>query len=434
LQIYTCSAPWYKLSQVNDASNDPNSKLGDFHYTGTKQSTDYNYDGNGNLIFDNNKAIDKINYNYLNLPSLVHLNTKGNIQYVYDGAGSKLAKSTTDSVSRKITTTTYIGAFVYQRTDTITTPGTAGDSLQFIGHEEGRTRWAYHKYTSGLTAYGYEYDFFIKDHLGNTRIVLTQQKDTAKYIATMEAAYRSTESQLFGNIFATSYPRASASGYPVDLTITNPNDSVIRVNGSGQKIGPNLLLKVMSGDQIDIAVQYYFNNLGTPQSPNNSFNDVLNSLANGIVTLTAGSKGVLSDFTNAAGPVYGGLNSFLTNNDPTPATKPKAYLNWMLLDEQFNYVSSFPQSGAQAVATAGANGSVLQSPLGQTGIPITKNGYLYIWVSNETPNWDVFFDNLSVTHRPGPMLEETHYYPFGLTMAGISSKALKTNYFQNKYR
>ena len=144
--------------------------------------------------------------------------------------------------------------------------------------------------------------------------------------------------------------------------------------------------------------------------------------------MAGGSKGSYAGLSNTStSQLLGGVNSFRSSNNPTPPSNPKAYLNYIALDNQFNYDAS--SSGARPVGAAETLG-ILDSDT----IRIKKNGYLYIYLLNETKNVSVFFDNLSVTHYGGPLLEETQYYPGGLTMAGISDKVLKSQYAENKCR
>jgi RHS repeat-associated protein len=183
---------------------------------------------------------------------------------------------------------------------------------------------------------------------------------------------------------------------------------------------------------VKIGVQSYYNT-NSITTTNSSFTDVLTSLANGLVNTTGGAHGNVSNLTTSGSSVYTGLTSFLGADDPAPpGGYPKAYLNWIFLDDQFNYVSSL--SGAVPAASSTYPAGTLNVVAPGSQLIANKNGYLYVWVSNETQGWDVFFDNLSVQHRQGPVLEENHYYPFGLSMQGISDKALKTNYGENKYR
>jgi RHS repeat-associated protein len=69
----------------------------------------------------------------------------------------------------------------------------------------------------------------------------------------------------------------------------------------------------------------------------------------------------------------------------------------------------------------GGNKQVLEAN-GGNDIEMKKNGYLYVYVSNES-NMNVYFDDIRVEHERGALVEETHYYPWGLVMSGISSKA-----------
>jgi RHS repeat-associated protein len=412
---YTYLTGSNKLMAVKDTAITTAAKLGDFNDGPNLVGNDYAYNGNGNITLDSNKAISSISYNHLNLPVSISVVGKGTVSFLYDASGTKLRKTVVDNTvsPEKMTVTDYIGGFLYQQ-----------DTLQFVSQEEGRIRPLY---IAGRPL-SFTYDYFEKDHLGNVRVVLGTQSDTSVYVATMETTASGMENALFSNIDNTRAPRLA--GYPADNT-TTPNDYVAKLNGvNGQKIGPSLVLRVMAGDSITIACKAFYRNAGASTSGNTSssmVNAILQAFSgSGVTDGIHGGSGSNSPISGLNTGVYDGLKSKDQNENVT--TQPKAYLNFSAFDDQFNLVDE--NSGVRQVK--GEVDSLISLVVGK--MVIKKTGFIYIYESNESGQ-DVFFDNLVVLHNSGALLEETHYYPWGLTMAGVSSKALKgTRYPGNLFQ
>ena len=215
---------------------------------------------------------------------------------------------------------------------------------------------------------------------------------------------------------------------PVDLVTNayfdndNANLKVSKVNGGTPegRVGPGVILKVMAGDKIKATTFAWYKPTGTDNSVDQGLGSIvlnlLGQLTPGISNLAKGSSG--AQITN--GILQPGMENLLGNQSPV-AGAPKAFLNYVLLDEEQFKAVKYGATPVPVISN-GMQKQLLQAE-GGSEIEMPQNGYLYVFVSNESKG-DVYFDDLRVDHIRGPLMEETHYYPFGLTMAAISSKAV----------
>lgn len=137
-----------QLKSVNDIIPDPAFTGNDFRDNYFTGSIEYTYDANGNMVSDANKGI-TVTYNHMNLPEEIDFVTGNKIKYLYTATGAKIKK--TVETNSSISNVHYAGNIVYN-----------GNELQHIVSSEGQV------VKDGNT---YKYQYFLRDHLGNVRVV-----------------------------------------------------------------------------------------------------------------------------------------------------------------------------------------------------------------------------------------------------------------------
>ncbi len=394
-----------QLQNVTDAVT-ANFNLGDFTNGPACGNCHYAYDEDGNLSFDPGKQLSAA-YNELGQPVAVNFANGANIRYIYTGQGALVRKITTDQ-SANHHEYRYWGPFVYE-----------DDQLQFVLHEEGRARYL-------ADTLAFRFDYFVKDHLGNVRSVVTaDERPKNSYLATYELISAQAENLIFNSI---DNVRAD-NPLPVE-----DNTKAMLLNGSSNTIGTSILLHTMAGDKFDVQAQSYWQQ---DNSTGAQYYDDAGTLANALVsTLASGTPG--PSFSESITTTFSGaINSSLAanldayqsimNTATTPGV-PRAYINYMVFDEGMNFISD--QSGAvQIGATDGS-----WQPIGTTQpVQAAQNGYVLIFLSNAQTQ-DVHFDNMNVTVYSGRLLQEQDYYPYGLPInEGQNSTTLTNKYlYQGK--
>jgi RHS repeat-associated protein len=364
---------------------------------------EYQYDNNGNLKFDHNKSISAITYNHLNLPVKIEFTrsdgTKDQIEYVYDASGSKLKRTVTCN-NTMVWWTDYVSGMQFDK-----------GQLSFFQTDIGRV-----VNNNGI----FEYEYFLKDHLGNVRVAFTADKETVTYHATMELALASAEEdparEGFKNIGARRINPGSASlNYTkASSTVLTPNRSASCNGYNSQPVGPAKEIRVLNGDVVYMEVFAKYTQ--TTGSASVITAAILGAAVNAALGVTSAENPTLYNGINSNAPLASG-------GIPAGAIQPKAYLAFLFFDDN----NVFQRSGAVGITTDAYNAFEKL----KRSFTADKNGRLYIYVASESnvAVANVYFDEFHVVHQKNntvlQVTQASDYYPFGLAFNEYQGERLK---------
>lgn len=171
-----------QLTRVDDSAIDPVYKDCFTFNDGADEETEYKYDENGNLTKDLNRGICGIEYNCLNLPLGVDFTDGSRITYTYDGGGRKLRTDhyinpLTASVPQLAegTGSAGDGALVHTWTDYCGNKVYENDTLRMSLFDGG---YVSYDVKADAPSSSTSYHYYVKDHLGNNRVVLGENGET----------------------------------------------------------------------------------------------------------------------------------------------------------------------------------------------------------------------------------------------------------------
>ncbi len=264
-----------------------------------------------------------------------------------------------------------------------------------------------------------EYQYHLKDHLGNVRTTFTSKAPTTTSYTTN---FESGSSPDFLNYTRTPFDLVDHT----DAGGTTYSYVQLLNGGVNGRTGVARTFAVMPGDEVTISAYCKYMNLSTTNNPS------------AFITSLAAAFGVSAGSTGEQLKVFNNLNAFVGQVSGgawgrDAQSVPMAFATILFFDKDYNFVDAT----WDRVTTTGAqtSGSVKQPPHDLVGVTAKAPaaGYAYVFLSNEHPTYvDVYFDDVTASVTPSMVVQVEDYYPFGLVSGSYQREtSLQQNYKYN---